>query len=136
MLKKLGFVEVFKAVQDKVQEHTELPVYDAVPDNTPSPFYILEIIGKRPENTKTMWAEVFSLWIHVIAEEGNEKIKVYELIEDLEDALTEEIPLPDHVTLIRQEETGVQSLTQDETGEMHAIIEYEIKVSYGFKAKI
>ena len=83
-----------------------------------------------------MWAEVFSLWIHVIAEEGNKKIKVYELIEDLEDALTEEIPLPDHVTLIRQEETGVQSLTQDETGEMHAIIEYEIKVSYGFKAKI
>lgn len=136
MLKKLGFVEVFKAVQDKIQEHTELPVYDSVPDNATSPFYILEIIGKRPENTKTTWAEVFSLWIHVIAEEGNEKIRVYELIEDLEDALTEEIPLPDHVTLIRQEETGVQSLTQDETGEMHAIIEYEIKVSYGFKAKI
>ncbi|QBX17858.1 hypothetical protein Javan383_0013 [Streptococcus phage Javan383] len=78
---------------------------------------------------------MFTVWIHAISAESTGKVAIYKMIEDLEDALTEELVLPD-VEILRQTETGMQSLQEDETNEMHAIIAYEIKVSYGFRTKI
>ena len=136
MLKKLGILELIIAIQAKIEERTGLRAYDDVPDNAPAPFYIVEFVNKVQENTKTMWCEVFNIWIHAIAKESSSKLQIYELIEKLEEAMTEEIRLPESVVLLRQMESGVESLQEDETGEMHAVIGYEIKVSYGYKAKI
>ncbi|HFI0256463.1 TPA: DUF5072 family protein [Streptococcus suis] len=135
MLKKLGLVDFHVALKDKIEEKTGLRAYDYVPENTPSPFYFLEIVDKRPEDTKMMWCEVFTVWIHAIAEESNSKVGIYNLIQDLEEALTEEIAIPEAFTILRQTEVGMQSLQQDETNEMHAVIAYEFKISYGFKVK-
>lgn len=136
MLKKLGLVELHAALKSKIEQHTKLPAYDQVPEDELAPFYFIEIVDKRPEPSKTMWKESFSVWIHVIAEPSMGRVRMYELIEQLEDALTEEIPLPEPITLLNQSMSGIQYIGEDETAETHAILAFEIKVSYGFKVKI
>lgn len=135
MLKKLGLVDLHASLKETIEKNTGVKAYDKVPEDALAPFYFIEIVDKRPENTKVMWCEVFTIWIHAIAEEQNSRIPIYEMIENLEEALTEQLVLPD-VEILRQTETGMQSLQEDETNEMHAIIAYEIKVAYGFKTKI
>lgn len=136
MLKKLGLVDLHKAIKEKIEDKTKLKAYDVVPENAPAPFYFIEIVDKRPEDTKVMWCEVFTVWIHAIAKKTGSRIDIYQLIQKLEEALTEELDLPEEFDILRQTESGMQSLQEDETHEMHAILTYEIKVSYGFKTKI
>ena len=136
MLKKLGLVDFHKALKQNIEFFTNKRAYDFVPDGTAAPFYVIEVVDKYPEGTKVMWAEVFSVWIHAIAEEDNSKIGIYSLVEELEEALTMELELPDGFELIRQEQTGIQSLQKDESGECHAIVSYDFKIAYGFKSKI
>ena len=135
MLKKLGLVNLHVALKKKIERNTGLQAFDYVPENAPAPFYSIEIVDKRAENTKTMWCETFTVWIHAIAEEQHSRLGIYNLIESLEEALTEEIVLPEHVTLLNQNNVGVQSLQKDETNEMHAVLAYEFKVCYGFRVK-
>lgn len=136
MLKKLGLVDFHKALKQNIEFFTNKRAYDFVPDGASAPFYVIEVVDKYPEGTKVMWAEVFSVWIHAIAEEDNSKIGIYSLVEELEEALTMELELPDGFELIRQEQTGIQSLQKDESGEWHAIVSYDFKIAYGFKSKI
>lgn len=136
MLKKLGLVDFHKALKQNIESFTNKKAYDFVPDGTASPFYVIEVVDKYPEGTKVMWAEVFSVWIHAIAEENDSKIGIYSLVEELEEALTMGLELPDGFELIRQEQTGIQSLQKDESGEWHAIVSYDFKIAYGFKSKI
>ena len=136
MLKKLGLVDFHKALKENIEHFTNKKAYDYVPDGTPAPFYVIEVVDKYPEDTKVMWAEVFSVWIHAIAEENESKIGVYNLVQELEEALTIELDLPDGLELLRQNQTGIQSLQKDESGEWHAIVTYDFKVAYGFKSKI
>lgn len=136
MLKKLGLVDFHKALKQNIEFFTNKRAYDFVPDGAAAPFYVIEVVDKYPEGTKVMWAEVFSVWIHAIAEENDSKIGIYSLVEELEEALTMELELPDGFELIRQEQTGIQSLQKDESGEWHAIVSYDFKIAYGFKSKI
>lgn len=134
--KQLGLVDLIAAIQRKVEEGTGLKCLDSVPDNEPSPFYYAEIVGKRPAHTKTMWRDVFTVWLHAIAEPGDSSVQVYEMIQKLEEALTEDIDLPEEYELIMQTNNGIQTIKKDETGEKHAVLAYEFMVCYGYKWKI
>lgn len=136
MYKQLGLVDLISAIQKKVKERTGIVCYDAVPQNAPSPFYFAEVVGKRPAHSKTMYRDVFTVWIHVIAEPGESSVQVYDLIQKLEEALTEDIELPEEFELIMQTNNGVQTIKTDETNEKHAVLSYEFMVCYGFKCKI
>ena len=136
MLKKLGLVDLHAAIKERIEAGTGLSCYDKVPKNTKAPFYFVQIVNKRPEDTKTMFCEVFTVWIHAIAEPGRESTRIYELIQLAEESMTEEITLPAGVELIRQAEQGIQTIQTDETKEKHAVLAYDFKVSYGFKTKI
>lgn len=135
MLKKLETTEVIKSVITLVEKNTGLRCYDYVPKNTPAPFYYVELTGKRPDNTKTMWVEIYSVQIHAIAEKTASHVGIYKLIDDLETALTEDIELPCGYHLLLQSEAGLQNIQQDETDEHHAIITFEFRICYGFKIK-
>lgn len=135
MLKKLGLVELIKAIQDKIQ-NTGYKCYDTVPLNAKSPFYFAELVGKKQADTKTMFCDVFTVWIHAIAEPNNSSVNIYNLIEKLEESLTDDIELSGEFNLIMQTELGLQTIKIDETNEKHAVIAYEFKVSYGFKTKV
>lgn len=135
MLRKLGFAEIAAAVLERLRV-TQYPCYDAVPENAPSPLIFVEVIGKTDSSTKTMYKETFRANVHVIAEPGNARLQLYRLIQDVEEALSEDITVPEGITLILQTETGVQAIQQDETQEWHGVLGYEFTVSYGFKTKI
>lgn len=136
MYKQLGLVDLIHRIQAKVEEKTGVKCYDAVPRNAPSPFYFAEVIGKRPAHTKTMYRDVYTVWIHAIAQPGDSSVQIYEMIQQLEEALTEDISLPEGFELILQVSNGVQTIKTDETNEKHAVLSFEFTVCYGFKCKI
>ena len=136
MYKQLGLVDLIQGIQAKVEEKTGVKCYDAVPRNAPSPFYFAEVIGKRPAHTKTMYRDVYTVWIHAIAQPGDSSVQIYEMIQQLEETLTEDISLPEGFELILQASNGVQTIKTDETNEKHAVLSFEFTVCYGFKCKI
>lgn len=135
MLKKLSFIYLLKAVITAVQNGTGLRCYDYVIKGTKSPFYFAEIVGLKPDNTKTMFIDVFTVYIHAIAEESPSSIGVYNMIQALEESFTKDITLPEGFTMFLQSSQGLKRILTDETGEKHAIMAYEFKVCYGLKIK-
>ena len=134
--KQMGLVDLISAIQEKIEDKTGLKCLDAVPTNELSPFYYAEVVGKRPAHSKTMWRDIFTVWIHAIAEPGESSVQIYELIQKLEEALTEDIDLPEDYELIMQTNNGIQTIKTDETKEKHAVLAYEFMVCYGYKCKI
>ena len=132
---KLGLTELVSAIQEKVFEKTKIKCLDAVKKDEKSPFYFVEVIRVHPENTKTMLKDKFSVWIHAIAEPGESSVMIYDMIQKLQEAMTEDIVLPEGFELILQMDGGVQTIKKDETKEKHAVLLYEFTVCYGFKCK-
>ena len=135
MLKKLETVQLHKILQKHIEDRTELKCHDTVPDNAASPFYYAELTDKKPDNTKTMWRERFSFAVHAIAAPDAGSVAIYELIDKLEEAMTDDLVLPDGYWLVLQTANGLQTLKTDETNEKHAILSYDFTVCYGFKTK-
>ena len=133
---KLSPVTLIAAVQEKVEAVTGLRCYDPVPLNEESPLYFAEIIRIQPANSKTMFRDVYSVAIHCIAEESPSSVGVYNLIENLQSALSEDISLPEPFTFVMQTDNGVKTIKTDESGEKHAIVNFDFMVSYGFMCKI
>lgn len=133
---KLSPVTLIAAVQDKVESLTDLRCYDHVPLNEASPLYFAEITRIQPANSKTMYRDVYSVAIHCIAEESPSSVGVYNLIENLQSALSEDIRLPEPFGLVMQTDNGVQTIKTDESGEKHAIVNFDFMVCYGFMCKI
>ena len=133
---KLSPVTLIAAVQEKVEALTGLRCYDHVPLNEASPLYYAEITRIQPANSKTMYQDVYSVAIHCIAEESPSSVGVYNLIENLQSALSEDISLPEPFELVMQTDNGVQTIKTDESGEKHAIVSYDFTVCYGFICKL
>lgn len=136
MLKQLGLVELISAIQEKVEQNTGMRCYDYVKDNTPSPFYFVEVVAKEPANSKTMYRDIFSVWIHAIAVPDDSSVGIYGLIQKLEEALTEDISLPEQFNLILQNNEGIQTIKTDETDEKHAVLGYNFMIAYGYRCKL
>lgn len=138
--KRLSPTALMAAIQSKIEEKTGIRCYDYVALNTPSPFYFAELVRSTPANSKTMFRDVFTVNIHCIAAppEGDviSSVGVYELIDSLEEALTENIELPEPFELIMQTNNGIQNIKTDETREKHATLSYDFMVCYGFMCKI
>lgn len=133
--KKLSPVDLIASVQQRVQS-TGMKCYDAIPLNAPSPFFYAEFIRSTPVNTKTMFRERYTVYIHAIAEKSPSSVGVYSMIQQLEEAMSEDIMLNVPFQLILQTSNGVQTVKVDETGEKHAILSYDFTVAYGFMCKI
>lgn len=136
MLKQASMVDLVSSLKKQIEKATAVTCYDAVPLNAPSPFYYVQVVGKRSDNTKTSYRDVFSVWIHAIAPETESSVPIFDMIQVLEETMTQDIELPEPFQVLLQSNTGMQSLRTDETGEKHAVLAYDITVFYGFKTKI
>lgn len=138
MYKQIGLVDLIYAIQTKIQDKTGLKCYDAVPQNCKSPFYFAEVVGKRPAHSKTMYKDIFTVWIHCIAapDKTGSSVGVYDIIQRLEEAMTENIVLPEDFELVMQTNNGIQTIKTDETKEKHAVLAFEFMVCYGMKCKL
>lgn len=132
---QLGLVDLVSAVISKIKENTDLKCYDAVPKNAVSPFYFVEVAGSTPVQSKTMFIDSFTVWIHCIAKKSDSSVGVYRLVQKVQEALTDDILLPEGFTLLMQVNQGIQTIKQDETKEKHAVLAYEFRICYGFKCK-
>lgn len=135
MLKQLNLVDLFKAIQTKVEDKTGLKCLDFVKENEKAPFYFMELVRPTPANTKTMYIVNYEVWIHSIAEESNSSIPIFNMLTNLDEALSEDIELPEGFELVLQTNNGVQTLKTDETNEKHAVTSFTFKVCYGFMCK-
>ncbi|WOD61762.1 DUF5072 domain-containing protein [Niallia taxi] len=135
MLQKLSFISVLAGVIQKVEENTGLRCYDAVPKDNPVPYYHAEMLGSIPEKSKTMQKDRYQVVIHVHTE-GNGSTKVFEAIQKLEEALTEDINLPGDYKVTLQVPNGVSQILNEADGTKHAIVGYDFVVFSGYKMKI
>lgn len=136
MLTKLGIIDLQNAVKKQIEDHTKYSVIDAVPKDMPSPFVYTEVVGKEDSSNKTMWKENYELWVHCIAAPGDSRVEVNHMIQDVEEAMTEQVILPEHFQNLRQYENGMMNINQDETDEWHAVLSFSIEVVYGYKFKV
>lgn len=136
MLKKLSFVDLIAAVIALLKRNTDVSVFDFVPENEPSPLIYVEAAGKEPNDTKMMFCEVYRANVHAVAEPYAGNTAIYKLINQIEEALTEDITLPEGFDLIYQISDGVETIYEEpETKEKHAVLPIRFKVAYGYKTK-
>lgn len=136
MLKKLSFIELVSAIMNLIKSNTNEKVLDFVPLNEKSPFIFIEATGKQPSDSKNMFCEIYSVNIHAIAEPYEGNTAIYKLINEIEEALTVDIVLPEGFTLIYQISDGVSTIFDEEkTDEKHAVIPVRFKIAYGYKIK-
>lgn len=133
---QLGLVDLMAAIQTKVQDKTGLSCYDFEPENLSGPFYFAQVAGKHTSHSKTMWRDIITVEIHAVAESKDSSVQMYELIQDLEEALTEKVELPEGFELLMQTNNKLQVLKNENTKEKHAVLTYEFIVSYGFSCKV
>ena len=131
----MNITDLIKAIRSKIQSNTDLKCYDVVAENTESPFVYIELVSTEPADTKTMFVQAYNISIHIISEPTNSHVPIYKAIEEVTEALTEEVDLEEPYNLINQMYKGVQSIYTEETNERHAILSYTFKICYGLKIK-
>lgn len=136
MLKQFPITDLIKAVQERVKNGTGKKCLDHVEQNEQSPFYYVEFIQSKPVKSKTMYVMDYTVYVHIIAEPSDSSVPVYKYIQELEEALTQDVDIPEPYNLVMQVDRGVISIYQDETGEKHGIVAFDFRISYGFKCKI
>lgn len=134
MLHRVSPVDLLAAVVERVTDGTSYPCMSD-PDMAESPFYSLELVESRPERSKTMYLDTYVVWVHVIAAPSKTQETVLDMVQELEEAMTQPVELPDCFNLTRQVESGMQTINKDPTGEWHAVVAYELTVSYGLMVK-
>ena len=134
--KQLDITDLIASIQDRVRTGTGMKCLDHVGKNEKSPFYYTVFNGDVPVNSKTMYVKDYNVLIHVISEPSDSSVPVYGYIRKLQEAMSEDIALPEGFTLVMQTDNGVRSIKTDETNEKHAVCAYTFRVSYGFKCKV
>ena len=136
MLSKLSFIDVMAAVQTLVEKNTQKRCYDFIPKDQDPPFYSVEIPNQEPHPNKTMWVERYDIFLHCWAPAGESSAPVLLMIKALEEAMTEAIRLPEPYNLLMQTPHGGRGTFIGEDGTYHAVMQYRVMISYGFKSKI
>ncbi|MEG0374228.1 MAG: DUF5072 family protein [Raoultibacter sp.] len=134
MLVRLGLTDLIAAIQSHIERKTAYRCFDHA-NNEQSPFYCAALIDMKPDNTKTMFVDVYTVGIHCIAAPSKSNVGVFALIKELEEAMTEEVSLTAPFHVVSQVGTGLMTLKEDETGEKHALLGFDIAVCYGLNVK-
>lgn len=134
VLKRLSPGDLIAAVVARVSQETGL-VCTTNPNDEESPFFAVSFVGSRPGKSKALRLDVYSLQLHAISKPSYTQAEVLELIGLLEEAMEKDIALPCPFSLVRQDEMGVLTVKRDPTREWHAIVLYELTVSYGLMIK-
>ena len=151
MYQKLSFTSVLAAIIQKVEQNTGLRCYDGIPKDAEMPYYHVQMVGTIPEPSKTMQKDRYQVVILVFADAPNgSSVPIFEAIQKLEEALTEDIELPgdfyfitpvfgiddDDYEVTLQIPNGLSQILDEEDGTKHAVLGYDFVVFSGYKVKI
>ena len=135
--RRMSATELLSVLIEHVESRTGLRLYDN-PDGKESPFYSFESIEREPHNTKTMFIDRFTVPIHSISAEPDGEYSsqpVLDMEADLEEALTDDLDLPEPFDLVSQECQGIDTIKKDPSNEGHAVTTFVFDVCYGFNCK-
>lgn len=137
MYRRLSPTELLAVLIEHVETRTGLRLYDNA-DGKKSPFYSFEGIEREPVDTKTMYIDRFTIALHCISAPPKGEYSsqpVLDMETALEEALTDDLCLPEPFELINQECRGIDTIKRDPSDEGHAIVTYVFDVCYGFRCK-
>lgn len=137
MLMRLGIADFLGMLISHIERYTGIRCYEA-PEDQKSPFYALELVETAPQNTKTEFIDRYQVMLHVIAAPCKGPFSyqpVLELEQQLEEAMTNELDVPEPFYLVNQDFVGLNALKRDETNEGHAVVTFYFDVSYGHVCK-
>lgn len=136
MLSRLSIGMFLGLLIDHVEGKTGLRCYDD-PNNKESPLYSVQLVRSEPSDTKTMYVDVLEVWAHCVSApvKPYSNAPVLELVQTLEEAMSEDVALPDGYRMLRQVYNGLQTLKVDESGEGHAVLSFQFHICYGFRCK-
>jgi hypothetical protein len=137
-VRRLSPVDLLAAVVARVEAGTGTKcVLD--PSDEESPLYSVSFVGSRPGRSKTLFLDVMDVQVHAISQPSGSEGEVLAMVAALEEAMEEDVVVDASECpvfhLVRQDDMGVQTVKRDPTGEWHAIVAYELTVSYGIIAK-
>ena len=132
---QLSIKDLVKAILARLKA-SGIPCYDVVPQDAVPPYCYVQVTRTYPDDTKTMYCKSYDVWVHVFADENAAShVPIYQYIEAVEEAMTEEIELSEPYYLVTQIDTGLQTMQEEENGSSHAVIGFTFKISYGYKVK-
>lgn len=135
--RQLSLTDLIAAIQKQINDNTDLKCLDVVPENTMPPIVYVEVVRVSPVDSKTFFLKEYEVYVHIIADGKRSSVPVYTIIQDVQEAMTANIELPDYVRLVTQTDAGVQTLyTYQATDEKHAVLAYVFQIAYGYKMKI
>lgn len=135
--RQLSLTDLIAAIQKQINDNTDLKCLDVVPENTMPPVVYVEVVRVSPVDSKTFYMKEYEVYVHIIADGQRSSVPVYTIIQDVQEAMTANIELPDYVRLVTQTDAGVQTLyTYQATNEKHAVLDYVFRIAYGYKAKL
>lgn len=136
MYKRMSIGRFLGTLISFIEEKTGIKCYDD-PNNKKSPLYSVQLVRTQPQNTKTMYIDMYEVWIHCISKKVTpySNAPVLQLVQTLEEAMSEDLKLPKPFKLYRQEYEGLQTLKKDESGEGHAVVSYRFYICYGLRCK-
>lgn len=136
MMKRLSVGGFLGCLIAAIKERTDISCYDNA-DNKPSPLYSVQLLRTEPANTKTMFIDRYEVYIHCISVkvEPYSNAPVLRLVQQLEEAMTDDLKLPAPYLLHRQDYSGLQVLKKDPSGEGHAVLSYTFHICYGYRCK-
>lgn len=133
-LRRLSPVDLVAAVVARVSGGTGVRcVLD--PGDERSPLYSVSLTGMRPERSKSLRIDVYELQVHAISAPSRTSEAALSMVWALQEAMEADVELPRPFCLVRQDDMGLQSVKRDPTGEWHAVVAYEVTVSYGLMVK-
>ena len=136
MLKKYNLIDLIKIVKEQLEANTGATVYDTYPPkDAPSPFYFIEFVKTTEIKSKVYFVDNYSLYVHAIGSVNGSNAEIYTMIDELRDAMTEDIPLEEPYVLTNQQSDGVLRIRKDETNELHAVVGFSFRIAYGLKIK-
>ena len=135
MYKQLSITDLIKSVKKLIDTNTELHCYDIPPDNQPAPLVYVQLVGLDTADTKTLYCKEYTLWLHVIDDETKSHVPLYRHIEEVQEAMTDDLDLASCFSVVAATDKGINTIKKDESGEMHAVLEYSYKIAYGMQIK-
>lgn len=105
-----------------------IETYDNVEKNNPLPFTFIQFISSREEANKVAEIKEVIYYVHAVTG-GDTALTIYNYIEDVQEALREDIKLEECYSLVNTSSNVLQVLTEEDGGK-HAVIEYKFKVIY------
>lgn len=133
-IKRMSPVDVLAAVVSRVTGGTGTQCLTD-PDDEESPFYFAEIVSSRPGRSKTMRVDVFDVAVHAISTPSDTREGVLGMVASLEEAMERDVDVPAPFWLVGQDDLGIQTIKRDPSREWHAVVGFELSVSYGLVVK-